>query len=164
MPKLSEVPWGTIITGVVAVYGAVLSTANLIVQRARDRLTEGEAQRRQAEQVTGWLVPDDGPSVPGRIMSGLVLQNGSSQPVYDLIAGVVTVHGSGRRTNVGGTQRQEDDQRSPFEYLSLVTLVPPGQTNTRIETPGLTCKSVMVSSWRSKTPRGAIGFGKEMVS
>jgi hypothetical protein len=28
MPKWSEVPWGTVITGLVAVYGAVLSTLN----------------------------------------------------------------------------------------------------------------------------------------
>jgi hypothetical protein len=135
MPKWSEVPWGTIITGVVAVYGAVLSTANLIVQRSRDRQTAGEAQRRQAEQVTGWLVPDDSPAVPGRIISGLVLQNGSSQPVYDLIAGIVTTHGAGPSTRVGVSWR-EDEPGSPFTYFALVTLVPPGRTNTRIEDPG----------------------------
>jgi hypothetical protein len=137
MPNWSEVPWGTVITGVVAVYGAVLSTTNLIVQQRRDRLTAGEAQRRQAEQVTGWLVRDyDGPEVPDIIISGLVLQNGSSQPVYDLIASIVTVHGAGPRTRVGFGKRVTDDPRSPFTYLKLFTLLPPGQTKTRIQHPG----------------------------
>jgi hypothetical protein len=100
MPKWSEVPWGTIITGLVALYGAGLSTRVFFAQRARDRLIADEAQRRQADQVTGWLVKYEGPEEPGKRFYGLALQNDSSQPVYDLIANIVVVHGSGDRTAV----------------------------------------------------------------
>src|ERR1700730_1909410 len=135
MPDWSGVPWGTLITGAVAAYGAVLSTINLVAQRGRDRLAAGEAQRRQAEQVTSWLVKDNGPVVPGKLFYGLVLQNGSSQPVYDLIATVVTAHGAGPRS-ADTVKRVGDGSRSPYEYRSFFTLVPPGQTSGRIENPG----------------------------
>jgi hypothetical protein len=60
MPKWSEVPWGTVITGVIAIYGAVLSTVNSVSQRRRDHLATQrqlrqdqlamqEARRRQAD-------------------------------------------------------------------------------------------------------------------
>ena len=39
MPKWSEVPWGTLITGAVAVYGAALSTVNFLRAGAKLRLT-----------------------------------------------------------------------------------------------------------------------------
>jgi hypothetical protein len=142
MPKWSDVPWGTVITGVVAVYGAVLSTVTLVGQRRRDRLAEGEAQRRfrqdqlateearrhQAEQVTDWLVKDDGPEAPGKLFYGLLLQNGSSQLVHQLIVSVVGTQGSFRRTAVG-------DPRL-FECRLFVGSLPPGQTKMRIEQPG----------------------------
>ena len=66
MPKGSELPWGTILTGLVAIYGAVLSTVNLVAQRARDRVTATQAQKKQAEQVTAWLDRYDGPKEPPR--------------------------------------------------------------------------------------------------
>jgi hypothetical protein len=128
MPEWSELPWATIITALVAVYGAVLSTVNLIMGWRRDRLTTGEGQRRQAEQVSGWLVTDDGPVEPNKLFYGLVLQNGSSQPVHELIASIVTTQGSGRRTAVG-------DPRQPV-WCSFVGSIPPGQTRVRIEQPG----------------------------
>ena len=129
MPKWSEVPWGTVITGLVATYGAVLSTAALVGQRRRDRLAEKDARRHQAEQVSGWLVEDDGPSAPSdRLFAGLVLQNFSNQLVYYLIAGVVTLQGGGPRTAVG-------DPR-PHAFRSPVGRLPPGETKTRIEHPG----------------------------
>jgi hypothetical protein len=136
MPKLSEVPWGTIITGLVALYGAGLSTRVFFAQRARDRLTANEAQRRQADQVTGWLVKYEGPEEPGKLFYGLVLQNDSSQPVYDLIANEVVVHGSGYKTAVGRDRYEVDAGLSPHRYRAYITLVPPGKTVTRIEHGG----------------------------
>jgi hypothetical protein len=53
MLKWSEVPWGTVITGVIAVYGAALGTFNLMLQRRRDLLAASDTLRRQAEQVVG---------------------------------------------------------------------------------------------------------------
>jgi hypothetical protein len=50
MPKLSEVPWGTVIAGLVAVYGAALSTVNFPGQRRRDRRT-AQAERPRLEIV-----------------------------------------------------------------------------------------------------------------
>jgi hypothetical protein len=133
MPKWSEVPWGTVITGLVALYGAGLSTRVFFAQPTRDRITADEAQRRQADQVTGWLVKYEGPAEPGKLFFGLVLQNDSSQPVYDLIANEVAVHGSGSRTAV---RRDRGEAKaaglSPHRYRVYMTLVPPGKTVTRI--------------------------------
>ena len=132
MPNWSEVPWGTVITGLVALYGAGLSTRVFFAQRTRDRITADEAQGRQADQVTGWLVKYEGPAEPGKLFYSLVLQNDSSQPVYDLIANVVLVHGSGSPTAVG-RRWEEDAGISPHRYRVYMTLVPPGRTNARIE-------------------------------
>jgi hypothetical protein len=136
MPKWSEVPWGTVISWLVAFYGAGLSTRVFFAQRARDRLTVNEAQRRQADQVTGWLVKYEGPAEPGKLFFGLVLQNDSSQPVYDLIAHEVVVHGSGFRTAVGRGRYEVDPGISPHRFFAYLTLVPPGKTVTRIEHGG----------------------------
>jgi hypothetical protein len=53
MPKWSELPWETILTGLVAIYGAVLSTVNLVSQRARDRVTATEAQKSPSSGESG---------------------------------------------------------------------------------------------------------------
>jgi hypothetical protein len=134
MPKWSEVPWGTVVTGVVAIYGAVLGTVNLFAQRSRDRQTAKEAQRKQAEQVIAWLVPDDGPEEPGRLFYGLALQNNSGRLVYEVIASIVMVRpGIGVQTRASEPQRED---RPPMQFRSFVSQLPPGQTKTRIENPG----------------------------
>jgi hypothetical protein len=143
MPKWSEVPWGTVITGVVAVYGAVLSTFTLVGQHRRDRLAEGEvqrqlrrdqsareeAQRHQAEQVTAWLVPYDGTEKPGpgQMFAGLIVRNGSSEVVYQLIASVVSLQGTYRETRVGSPD---------IRFRSFIGQVPPGETKTAIDYGG----------------------------
>jgi hypothetical protein len=153
MPKWSEVPWVTVITGVIAIYGAVLSTVNSVSQRRRDHLATQrqlrqdqlvmeEARRRQADQVTGWLVEDDGPKEFNRLFYGLMLQNGSSQPVRQLIASVVGTQGSFRRTAVGADYVEEPSEIAitggihRHQYRLFVGLLPPGETKTRIEQPG----------------------------
>jgi hypothetical protein len=65
-----------------------------------------------------------------------VLQNDSSQPVYDLIANEVAVHGSGSRTAVGRGRYEVDSGISPHRFRVYMTLVPPGKTVTRIEHGG----------------------------
>jgi hypothetical protein len=147
MPKWSDVPWGTVITGVIAIYGAVLGTITLVGQRRRDQrqlrqdqLATEEAQRRQADQVTGWLVADEGPQEHNRLFYGVMLQNGSSQPVRQLIVHVVGTQGSFRRTAVGDYDEHtaigdyEEARRSL--YRLFVGLLSPGETKTRIEQPG----------------------------
>jgi hypothetical protein len=136
MPKWSEMPWGTIITGIVALYGAVLSTTTLLVQRNRDRVASEEAQRRQAGQMTGWLVPYEGPEEAGRLFAGLALQNDSSQPVYDLIANVVRVSEGHAATAVGIGKEYRETGVSPHRFRTYITLVPPGRTIARIEHGG----------------------------
>jgi len=37
LPKWSDIPWAAIVTGLVAVYGAALSTYNLRIQRKKDK-------------------------------------------------------------------------------------------------------------------------------
>jgi hypothetical protein len=80
---------GNDLTGLVAIYGAALSTVNLVSQRARDRVTATEAQKKQAEQVTAWLDRYDGPGEPGKLFYGLVVQNTSDQLVHDVIASIL---------------------------------------------------------------------------
>lgn len=127
-------------------YGAVLSTITLVGQRRRDRLarerqarqdqlTMEEAQRRQAEQVTGWLVPDEGPQEPNELYYGLMLQNGSSQPVRQLIASVVTMQGSGRRTAVAEERRSDEEELHRSRYRVCVALLPPERRRPASETP-----------------------------
>jgi hypothetical protein len=167
MPKWSEVPWGTVVTGVVAIYGAVLGTVNLFAQRSRDRQTAKEAQRKQAEQVIAWLVPDDGPEEPGRLFYGLALQNNSGRLVYEVIASIVMVRpGIGVQTRASEPQRED---RPPMQFRSFVSQLPPGQTKTRIENPGpgharrpwdrvsisrrCWCLLASISRWYAKTGR-----------
>jgi len=151
------VSWGTVVTGLMAVHGAVLSTVTFRAQRARDRLARREARGGQAEQIAAWLVQYDGPQEPPyRQYLGLMLQNRSSQPIYYLIASIVSLAGSGRRTAVG-------DPRSR-EFRTFVGHLPPGETQTRIEFPGRRCTTASRSSWRSKTALTDLGFGWAMGS
>jgi hypothetical protein len=130
MPKGSELPWGTILTGLVAIYGAVLSTVNLVAQRARDRVTATQAQKKQAEQVTAWLDRYDGPKEPGKLFYGLVVQNTSDQLVHDAIASIV------RLTDINPADTRVGDTREPRQFRTFVGALRPGQTKTRIENPG----------------------------
>jgi hypothetical protein len=130
MPKWSEVPWGTVIAGTIAFYGAALSTFNFLLQRRRDRIAASDVQRAQAEQVSGWLVPYEGPAEPGRLFLGLVLKNGSGQLVYQLIASLISTQGAFRKTAVG------DNTTDEFEFRVFVGLLPPGETKRRIEFSG----------------------------
>jgi hypothetical protein len=130
MPKGSELPWGTILTGLVAIYGAVLSTVNLVAQRARDRVTATQAQKKQAEQVTAWLDRYDGPEEPDKLFYGLVVQNTSDQLVHDAIASIVKL------TDINPADTRVGDTREPRQFRTFVGALRPGQTKTRIENPG----------------------------
>jgi hypothetical protein len=135
-----------VITGVIAIYGAVLSTVNSVSQRRRDQrqlrqdqLGMEEAQRRQADQVTGWLVADEGPQERNRLFYGLMLQNVSNQPVRQLVATVVGTQGSFRRTAVAYVEDHSEMAAAGIpsrHYRLFVGLLPPGETKTRIEQPG----------------------------
>jgi hypothetical protein len=128
MLKWPDIPWGTAITGIIAIYGAVLSTFNWRAQRHRDDIATREARRLQAERVTGWLTTYDGPEEPGELFYGLVLQNQSTQPVYNMIVSIVTVRGAGPRVGV--------DIPGRLNYRVLLLSLPPGQIKTRIGNPG----------------------------
>jgi hypothetical protein len=128
MLNWSEISWATIITAIIAVYGAVLSTINLLAQRSRDRSALNEGRRRQAEGVTGWLTAYDGPEEPGRLIYGLLLQNESTQPVYELIASIVTVYGAGPKSG--------EDRIGDVFYRSMFLNLPPGKTRSQIDNPG----------------------------
>ena len=157
MPKWSEVPWGTVVTGLMAVYGAVLSTVTFRAQRAPDRLARREARGGQAEQIVAWLVQSDGPQEPPyRQYLGLMLQNRSSQPIYYLIASIVSLAGSGRRTAVG-------DPRSR-EFRTFVGHLPPGETQTRIEFPGREMHHRFGVELAFQDSAAALGFGSAMGS
>jgi hypothetical protein len=91
--------------------------------------------------VTGWLVEDDGPKVAGRLFYGLMLQNGSSQPVRQLIATVVGTQGHFRETAVGADYAEDHSEKISGgvrrgQYQLFVGLLAPGATRTRIEQPG----------------------------
>jgi hypothetical protein len=124
MPKWSEVPWGTITTGVIAVYGAALGTFNLLLQRRRDRIAASDLRRAQAEQISAWHLPDDEEERSDGFLVPLVLQNKSSQPVFDVIASLVQIVNEGESRPEGS------------RFRALISRVPPGETKTRVLHPG----------------------------
>jgi hypothetical protein len=90
----------------------------------------GAVMKQAAEQVIGWLDTYDGPEERKRLFYSLLLQNKSDQPVYDMIASIV------RLIDGGLTDTRVGDGRDPYQFRSLVGLLPPGQKKTRIEQPG----------------------------
>ena len=75
-----------------------------------------------ANDVAAWLVRDGG----SEMSFGLVVQNGSKQVAYDMIASLVSLQGAFRETAVG-------DARGFQRFLGIV---PPGELRTRIEYGG----------------------------
>jgi hypothetical protein len=113
------------IAPVIAVLSFALSIWNALQLRKRD-------YREQAEQLTAWFAPHDGPcDIPDSpINYGLHVRNASNQAFYDVIAEVVSVQGSFRHTAVG-----EGFERN-LEYGRLIGNLPPGEYSTRIRSPG----------------------------
>jgi hypothetical protein len=88
-------------------------------------------ERHQAEQITAWFVPYEGEQDnPGKMYSGLRIKNASDDLVYDLIAQVVGVQGSFRKTAIGDTEDRNN------EFGAKIGNVPPGNYFTRINNSG----------------------------
>ncbi len=84
--------------------------------------------RAQAANVTAWFVEyDSEQDHPHRVYYGLCVNNGSQEPVYDLVAKTV-------RTSL--KTPSSDTHEKNVEFTAKVGCVPPGRINTRINTPG----------------------------
>ncbi|MDP9201120.1 MAG: hypothetical protein M3P26_04205 [Gemmatimonadota bacterium] len=66
-----------------------------------------EERSRQADAISSWLTPYEsgGDEREGDEFDGLVVRNASDQPVFELIASLVSTQGAFRETAVGDDQR-----------------------------------------------------------
>jgi hypothetical protein len=109
--------------------GAVVTSLFLAGKDSRAKRKEDE--RRQAEQVTAWFVPYEGEQdSPNKLYDGLRIKNASNQIVYDLVAQVVSIQGSFRKTAIGDTEERNT------EFGANVGQIPPGDYFTRINNGG----------------------------
>ena len=106
--------------------GAVI--VSLILSRQEAIRRERHERRQQAELVTAWLGNE--PAV-GR--QDVIIQNASSQSVYQLIASLVGIQGAVRKTAVP-TSRSQRGQVVQFQ--TPVGQVPPGQYMTTVASGG----------------------------
>jgi hypothetical protein len=82
-----------------------------------------EKERKQADQISGWLdfLPSD--EIGTSMEVQLILINASNQLAYNLIASIVTAHGG-------------DHPGNTFEYRTFVGRLPPGRSEYTIKHPG----------------------------
>jgi hypothetical protein len=106
--------------------GAVIVSLWIAGREARKRRKLEE--RQQAEQVTAWFVRNEEEQEGDKIYRGLCVRNASNQMVYDVIAQVVSLQGSFRKSAVSDTRNTE--------FAALVGNVPPGETLSRINYGG----------------------------
>jgi hypothetical protein len=126
---VGTIQWGDVPTWVAAL-GTVGAVAVALVLAGRDgRRRIAQERRRQAELVTAW-VTDDATTVTDQLESkvylGLVVQNSSTQLVYQLIASLVATQGAYR----------EDARDEDHRFRTYVGDVPPGSRRTRLEYGG----------------------------
>jgi hypothetical protein len=132
---MSEANLAEWVAAVGQVVSGLATTAAVIVAlwlSGRDeRIRARERLRKQAEQITAWLIPYEGEQEhPHLVCVGLRLKNASDQVIYDLIAEIVAVQGAARDTGIGDTEERNR------ELGTLVGTLPPGELTTRIETYG----------------------------
>ena len=124
-------PWGDVPTWLAAVgtCGAVIVSLYLARQDGLRR--EQRERRRQAELVTAWLGAEE--AVGDQLFQQVVIQNSSSQSVYQLIVSLVSVQGAFRVTAVPPPQ---SDAKVSDPFQTRVGQVPPGRFDTRIQSGG----------------------------
>jgi hypothetical protein len=115
--------------------GALATTAAVVtalwLAGKQERENRRRQDREQAEKITAWYVPFYGPQpIPGRLFTGIKIRNASDQLVYDLVAQVVGLQGSFRKTAVGDTAERN------HEVGATVGNVPPGEVESRIDGSG----------------------------
>jgi heme exporter protein D len=130
--------WSAVATsvGALATFFAVLvALAIPILQWRKDRQRE---ERLQAEKISVWFSDEDDVSDPANleenflneILCPFVVNNASTQPIYDMVVEVVGLQGAIRRTAIGDTIENNE------QYMFYYDTIPPGQTKARIDTGG----------------------------
>jgi hypothetical protein len=105
--------------------GAVVVSLGLALKELRDKRKRDE--RHQAELVTAWFVPYEGPKDDEYAeYSGLRVHNASDQLIYDVVAEVLI----SRKTAVNDTEERN------IAFGAMVGNVPPGGFTARINTGG----------------------------
>jgi hypothetical protein len=117
------------IGGAIGTSAAVITALWLAGKQERqNRIRE---ERQQAEKITAWYIPYDGPQpIPGRLLTRFRIKNASDQLVYYVVAQVVGLQGSFRMTAVGDTAERN------HEYGCPVGNVPPGELDSMIDGSG----------------------------
>jgi hypothetical protein len=123
------------ISAIGSIGGAVATSAAVVtalwLAGKQDRASTRRQEREQAEKITAWYIDFAGPQpIPGRLMTGIRIKNASDQVVYDLVAQVVGLQGSFRRTAVGDTAERN------YEYGAPVGNIPPGEVDSFIDGSG----------------------------
>jgi hypothetical protein len=114
--------------GAIGTVGAVIVALRLA--RRSDQREWRREERHQAERVTAWMEPIDNPTAEEQQndLQVLCIRNASDLLIYDLIAEVVGVQGSFRKTAVG------DNGDNNVRLGARVGTVRPGETRARIST------------------------------
>jgi hypothetical protein len=124
--------WISALATVGSAFGTVAAViVALWLAQKQGRQIRRREERYQAERLTAWFVPYEGPQDhPHRVWQRLRLNNSSDQVIYDVIAQIVALQGAFRDTGVG-----EGDLRN-LEFGALVGNLPPGEVTVRINTGG----------------------------
>jgi hypothetical protein len=118
--------WASAYAGAASAVATLLAViVALYVSGADARRRAKDDERRQAEQITGWMefLPEDKTVVNEKMWVKLILQNASNQLAYNLIASVVNAN----------TEEHVGDNYCFRNYLGRLPL---GKTEYTIEHPG----------------------------
>jgi hypothetical protein len=141
----------------IGTFGAVVTSLYFAARDSRRKRKHDE--RQQAEKVTAWFVPYEGEQdSPNKLYDGLRIRNASNELVYDLIAQVVGVQGSFRKTAVGDTEERNN------EFGAKVGNGPPATTRHGSITAAAGCIVASGSSLPFRMLREGFGCAREMAS
>jgi hypothetical protein len=128
----NEQDWADWVARLAPAVSAIGTTAAVITSLWLAGRQGRQTSSAQAEQITAWYTPSEEvvQDRPHRLFTAILVNNASQQLVYDLVAQVVGLQGSFRRTAVGDTNERNR------EFGALIGNVPPGRYATRIDGSG----------------------------
>jgi hypothetical protein len=113
-------------------------------QHNESELREKEATQ-QAERIAAWPAAADSSGLPtsrgpeGRQVTYVDLNNGSSEPVYDVVVSLVFVQGAGPRTGKEVARERLETRQYPANTQRTLMDIPPGRSRIWLngEWPGM---------------------------
>jgi len=127
---LSEAEW--VALGAIGTTGTFAVALFLLAVQIWDR--RGEAYERrmaQARLIAVAMGPKERPAKAGELgRTGIDLFNGSNEPIYQVIVGVVFIQGAGPTTLAGMLQARRD--HNEIQPVMTLSILPPGRYRTWI--------------------------------